>query len=119
MRDGRPNTDIWGNILTCGEIAMGIYQIIGTKKQGIQMPKEIAEEILPESAITQAEPDGDDLCFTDPLTAALVADELIKQELVTDPEIISRLDCLRQLNEPEYDTAFEPAGETAFELGGD
>jgi hypothetical protein len=48
-----------------------------------------------------------------------VADELIKQELVTDPEIISRLDCLRQLDEPEYDTAFEPAGETAFELGDD
>ena len=68
MRDGRPNPDIWGNILTCGEIAMGIYQIIGTKKQGIQMPKEIAEEILPESALTQAESDGDDLCFTDPLS---------------------------------------------------
>ena len=24
MRDGRPNPDIWGKIITCGEIAVGI-----------------------------------------------------------------------------------------------
>src|SRR5699024_11894326 len=34
MRDGRPNPDIWGNIITCGEIAVGIYEIVGTKKRG-------------------------------------------------------------------------------------
>ena len=26
MRDGRPNPDIWGNIITCGEIAVGIIK---------------------------------------------------------------------------------------------
>ena len=38
MRDGRPNPDIWGNIITCGEIAVGIYEIVGTKKRG-PLPK--------------------------------------------------------------------------------
>ena len=36
MRDGRPNPDIWGNIITCGEIAVGIYEIVGTKKRGLE-----------------------------------------------------------------------------------
>ena len=49
MRDGRPNPDIWGNIITCGEIAVGIYEIVGTKKRGLEVPKAVAEEILPES----------------------------------------------------------------------
>ena len=39
MRDGRPNPDIWGNIITCGEIAVGIYEIVGTKKRGLEIPK--------------------------------------------------------------------------------
>lgn len=37
MRDGRPNPDIWGNIITCGEIAVGIYEIVGTKKRGLEV----------------------------------------------------------------------------------
>ena len=52
MRDGRPNPDIWGNIITCGEIAVGIYEIVGTKKRGLEVPKALAEEILPESVRT-------------------------------------------------------------------
>ena len=28
MRDGRPNPDIWGNIITCVEIGQGIYCFI-------------------------------------------------------------------------------------------
>ena len=54
MRDGRPNPDIWGNIITCGEIAVGIYEIVGTKKRGLEVPKALAEEILPESVMEQA-----------------------------------------------------------------
>ena len=42
MRDGRPNPDIWGNIITCVEIGQGIYCIIGRDKRGIEMPKETA-----------------------------------------------------------------------------
>ena len=43
MRDGRPNPDICGNIITCGEIAVGIYEIVGTKKRGLEVPKAVAE----------------------------------------------------------------------------
>ena len=49
MRDGRPNPDIWGNIITCGEIAVGIYEIVGTKKRGLEVPKAFADESLPAS----------------------------------------------------------------------
>lgn len=59
MRDGRPNPDIWGNIITCGEIAVGIYEIVGSKKRGLEIPKAVAEEILPESVMEQATQDGE------------------------------------------------------------
>lgn len=111
MRDGRPNPDIWGNALTCCEIAVGIYEIVGAKKKGLQLPKEVADEILPDSVLTQAEPDGGDLCFTDELSSALVADELLKQELVTDPEAVKRLDAMRQLDSAGLDSAFEQVNE--------
>jgi hypothetical protein len=116
MSDGRPDPNIWGNIITCGEIAIGIYEIIGEHKKGLMMPKAVAEEILPESVIAQAEQDGENLCFTDELSSSVVADELIKQELVTNPDAISRLDAMRQLEDVEYDTGFEPINEIDFEL---
>ena len=108
MRDGRPNPDIWGNIITCGEIAVGIYEIVGTKKRGLEVPKALAEEILPESVMEQAAQDGENLCFTDPVSIAIVADALLEQELVTDPQAAARLDAIRQLDDVTYDTAFEP-----------
>ena len=99
MRDGRPNPDIWGNIITCGEIAVGIYEIVGTKKRGLEVP---------ESVMEQAAQDGENLCFTDPVSNAIVADALLEQELVTDPQAAARLDAIRQLDDVAYDTAFEP-----------
>lgn len=66
--------DIWGNIITCGEIAVGIYEIVGSKKRGLEIPKAVAEEILPESVMEQAVQDGEALCFTDPVSNAIVAD---------------------------------------------
>lgn len=106
MRDGRPNPDVWGNIITCGEIAVGIYEIVGTKKRGLEVPKAVAEEILPDSVMEQAMQDGENLCFTDPVSNAIVADALLEQELVTDPA--ARLEAIRQLDDAAYDTAFEP-----------
>ena len=106
MRDGRPNPDIWGNIITCGEIAVGIYEIVGTKKRGLEIPKAVAEEILPESVMEQATQDGEALCFTDPVSNAIVADALLEQELEAqrlDVALllvdlgIERRDALRQL----------------------
>ena len=80
MRDGRPNPDIWGNIITCGEIAVGIYEIVGSKKRGLEIPKAVAEEILPESVMEQATQDGEALCFTDPVSNAIVADALLEHQ---------------------------------------
>ena len=104
MRDGRPNPDIWGNIITCGEIAVGIYEIVGSKKRGLEIPKAVAEEILPESVMEQATQDGEALCFTDPVSNAIAADALLEQELVTE----ARLEAIRQLDDVSYDTGFEP-----------
>ena len=75
MRDGRPNPDIWGNIITCGEIAVGIYEIVGSKKRGLEIPKAVAEEILPESVMEQAVQDGEALCFTCLLYTSDAADD--------------------------------------------
>jgi hypothetical protein len=67
MPDSRPNPNIWGNIITCGEIAIGIYEIVGEYKKGLMMPKKMAEEILPQTVIDMAQKDGENLCFTDEL----------------------------------------------------
>ena len=72
------------------------------------VPKALAEEILPESVMEQAAQDGENLCFTDPVSNAIVADALLEQELVTDPQAAARLDAIRQLDDVAYDTAFEP-----------
>lgn len=108
MHDGRPNPDIWGNIITCVEIGHGIYMIAGDRKKGLELPKEVAEEILPDTALSQAETDGNSVCFSDEVSIAVVADALLEQELITDPKSIALLESLRQLEESEYSTGFEP-----------
>ena len=107
MRDGRPNPDIWGNIITCGEIAFGIYEIVGDRKHGLEVSKAIAEEILPESVLEQAQEDGENLCFSDAVSNAIVADAIIEQEIVTDPKAAARLDAIPHLDDAAYDSAFE------------
>lgn len=109
MRDGRPNPDIWGNIITCIEIGEGIYCIIGSKKKGIDMPKEVAEEILPESVVSGAAEDQDgSLCFTDEVSNAIVVDRLIEEKKLAKSERdLSVLDTFRQLDDPETFTGFE------------
>lgn len=72
------------------------------------MPKAIAEEILPESVISQATPDGEGICITDAVSNAIAADALIEQEIVTDLTALSRLDAFRQLEEPNLVTGFKP-----------
>ncbi len=109
MRDGRPNPDIWGNIITCIEIGEGIYCIIGSKKKGIDMPKEVAEEILPESVVSGATEDQDgSLCFTDEVSNAIAVDRLIEEKKLTKSERNqSVLDTFRQLDDLEAFTGFE------------
>jgi hypothetical protein len=115
MQDGRPSANIWGNIITCGEIALGIYEIVGDKNKGIIMSKADAGKILPEAVAARGEPEGENLCFTDELSTALVGDELVRQKLVTDPEFIIRQEAAKQLDDAERDNAYEPLNEIDFE----
>ena len=115
MPDSRPSANIWGNIITCGEIAMGIYEIVGDKNKGIMMSKADAEKILPEAVAARGEPEGENLCFTDELSTALVGDELVRQGLVTDPDFIAKQEALKQLDEAEKDIGFEGFNEIDFE----
>ncbi len=116
MQDSRPNANIWGNIITCTEIAIGIYEIVGANHKGIMMPKKMAEEVLPQNVIDMAEKDGENLCFVDDLSSSIVADELIEQGIVTDPGFIARQDALKQLDDEDIDTGFETFNEIDFEL---
>lgn len=116
MSDGRPSANIWGNIITCGEIALGIYEIVGDRKKGIMMSKEDAEKILSEAVAARGEPEGENLCFTDELSTSLVGEELVRQGLVTDPDFIARQEAVKQLDDAEYDIGFETFDEIEFEL---
>lgn len=108
MHNERPNPNVWGNILTFVQIAMGIWQIIGTKKRGLEIEKDIAGRVLPDAVVSRATADGENLCITDPVDVAIAADELISRGLITDPDIISKMDCLRQIEDPSHDSGFEP-----------
>ncbi len=63
MPDSRPNANLWGNIITCGEIAFGIYEIVGDKSKGIMMSKADAEKILPEAVAARGEPNVINLIY--------------------------------------------------------
>jgi hypothetical protein len=108
--------NIWGNIITCAEIAIGIYEIVGENKKGLMLPKKMAEEILPQSVLDMAEKDGENLCFTDELSTSIVANELIGQGVVTSPKFIANQEALRQLEDSSLDTGFESYNEIDFEL---
>lgn len=116
MPDSRPSSNIWGNIITCGEIALGIYDIVGDKNKGIMMSKADAEKILPEAVAARGTPEGENLCFTDELSTSLVGDELIRQGLVTDSDFITKQEAAKQLDDEEYDTGFETFNEIEFGL---
>lgn len=116
MPDSRPSASIWGSIITCGEIALGIYEIVGDKNKGIMMSKAGAEKILPEEVTARGTPEGENVCFTDTLSTALVGNELVRQGLVTDPDFISRQEAIKQLDDNGYDTGFETFNEIDFEL---
>ena len=103
MRDGRPNPDIWGNIITCVEIGEGIYCIFGKDKKGIEMPKEVADELFPESVLTTGKEEADgNVCFTDDVSNAIAVDILEKKGLIKTDKDLSVLDSLRYGSEQGY-----------------
>lgn len=116
MADSRPSPNIWGNIITCCEIGIGIYEIVAEHKKGLMLPKATAEKILPDSLVSQAKPDGKNVCFTDEPSASAAADALVEQGLVTDPKFIERQEALKQLDDAELDTGFESVNEIDLDM---
>ena len=104
MRDGRPNPDIWGNVITCVEIGQGIYCIIGRDKRGIEMPKETAEKVLNEAVLKTGNEETDgNICFADGALSNIVADILEKNNLIKKDETAALSELLRQPeNTPDF-----------------
>ena len=72
------------------------------------MPKETAEELLPESVVSGAIVDKDgSLCFTDPMANEMIVDTLAERKLMKSDRDLSVIDSLRQLDDPETFTGFE------------
>lgn len=78
------------------------------KSGGLRYPRPLRRKFCRNPSWEQAVQDGEALCFTDPVSNAIVADALLEQELVTDPKAAARLEAIRQLDDVSYDTGFEP-----------
>lgn len=89
--DDRPNTSIWGTILSCTEIALYVYQIVATKGEGLMIPSDKAEELLGGKALFQGKPqDGYIHYDKDSPGEMAAAYELIKNGQIKDPEVIEQ-----------------------------
>lgn len=132
--DGRPNINLWGNILTCIEVGLNIYAIIGDKNKGLQMEYDKAEHNLSENVLNLGERSGENICFTDGLAADLAVKELKEQNLITDVNFSEKHDiemdnAKKEVQEymieesmnqaqdlAQEDSGFEELGELDYEL---
>ncbi|MFB5678088.1 hypothetical protein ACE3NQ_22405 [Paenibacillus terreus] len=103
----RPEISIWGNILTCAEIALHVYEMIAERGGGIVIDADHAKEQLSEKALNIGEQHGDHVYFDD-AKSSVPAYELLQKNAITDPEFKERCGSPEQLAEdgkffaPEY-----------------
>ncbi|GIQ68351.1 hypothetical protein DUZ99_01070 [Xylanibacillus composti] len=103
----RPESSIWGNILTCFEIGLHVYGIFAEKNSGIALDANYAKEVLSEKALQAGEVHGEHVYYDD-VKSAIPAYELLKQGAITDPEFKKYCGSTEQLAEegkffaPEY-----------------
>lgn len=65
---------IFGEISSpAGRLPWAFMRLSAQRNVGWEVPKALTEEILPESVMEQAAQDGENLCFTDPVSNAIVA----------------------------------------------
>lgn len=107
--DDRPNTSIWGTILSCVEIALNVYQIVAINGEGLMIPGNNAEELLGSKALFQGKAkDGYIHYDKDSLGEMAAAYELIKNGHITDPKVIEQygqpeeIEADGKLLNPEY-----------------
>lgn len=86
--DNRPNTSIWGTILSCVEIGLNIYQVVALNGEGLMVKAEGAYEKLDGALFQGSEKDGYLHFEKDSVGEQAAAYELIKNGHITDPEII-------------------------------
>lgn len=107
--DDRPNTSIWGTILSCAEIALNVYSVVAAKGRGIMIPEDEAEMLLSEKARAQGETADGFLHYEENGPSQLAAAyELVKNGHISDPELVEQIGTPEQMEEqgryrnPEY-----------------
>src|SRR5690606_22656217 len=109
----RPESSIWGNILTCIEIGLHIYAIHAERNSGLVLDADYAQDVLSEEALKLGEKQGDHIYFDDVKSVA-PAYELTKQGAITHPEWSEIAENPERIAEngkyfaPEYFGAFHP-----------
>ena len=107
MPDSRPNPNIWETSLPV-ERLLSVFMRLLVNTKGADDAKENGRRNPAPTVIDMAQKDGENLCFTDELSSSIVADELIEQGIVTDPEFIARQEALKQLDDAGMDTGLKP-----------
>lgn len=81
----RPESSIWGNILTCIEVGLHIYAIQAERNSGLVLDADYAEDVLSEEALQLGHREGKHVYFDDVKSVA-PAYELAQQGAITHPE---------------------------------
>lgn len=115
----RPESSIWGNILTCVEIGLHVYGIIAEKNGGIAVDADYAEETLSEEALQVGEKHGEHIYYDD-VKSIVPAYELLQQDAITNSRFKERCGSPEQLAEegkffaPEYFGEYDPPTESPW-----
>ncbi|SHH69031.1 hypothetical protein [Desulfosporosinus lacus] len=89
--DDRPNTSIWGTILSCAEIALCVYQVVAVKGEGLMIPSNKAGELLGDKALFQGRAKNGFIHYDKDSPGEMAAAyELVKNGHITAPEIIEQ-----------------------------
>lgn len=115
----RPESSIWGNILTCIEVGLHIYAIHAERNSGLVLDANYAEETLSEDALKLGRKEGQHVYFDDVKSVA-PAYELSQQNALTHPDWTEIGQHPEQIAEngkyfvPEYFGEFEPPQNLPF-----
>lgn len=109
----RPESSIWGNILTCVEVGLHIYAMHAERNSGLVLDADYAQDVLSEEALRLGNKQGDHIYFDD-VKSVVPAYELAKQGAITHPELSEITENPEKLAEdgkyfaPEYFGEFAP-----------
>lgn len=115
----RPESSIWGNILTCVEVGLHIYAMHAERNSGLVLDADYAQDVLSEEALKLGNKQGDHVYFDD-VKSIVPAYELAKQGAITHPELSEITENPEKLAEdgkyfaPEYFGEFAPPQNTPW-----